>query len=348
MKDVLTLARQFRAELLANDADAQAAVLRAYDALWQGLNAEIERVVTQIQAKGSSPSLLFQRQRLEQLQHELADEINRVAGTASEITLRNQARVVEWARSHSLQMMESAGRTARLRFNFSNLATDEIRHLIGIARDGSPVRNIFNEIARSLSIESGEAIKNALIEGMALGSNPRRIAAAVRKQVDGGPDRELNPRTVTRLNAAVRQEVLGAYREATRLSYQDNAKVLAGWIWTATRSATTCIICWAMDGTVFPADAPLISHVNCRCVMRPLLPGQSPGETGADAFAKLARGVQKDILGDLAFAAYEDGLLELKDFVGIMSSERWGDSRFRRGLDDIIGKSTVHKLRLKQ
>jgi len=38
-------------------------------------------------------------------------------------------------------------------------------------------------------------------------------------------------------------------------------------------------------------------------------------------------------------------MVELKDFVGIRSDQRWGDSRFRRSLEDIIGKATVKKLR---
>jgi len=94
-----------------------------------------------------------------------------------------------------------------------------------------------------------------------------------------------------------------------------------------------------------PAGEPLVSHITCYCVARPLLPGQSPGESGPAGFANLEPGVQKAILGDLAFSAYESGLVELGDFVGVATDPQWGDSRFRKGLEQIIGKAEVQKLR---
>lgn len=347
MSDSLTLARQFREALLRRDAAAQAEVLRAYERIWKKLSAEIERVVTQIQARGNAPSLIFEQRRLQQLQHQVAKEINGVAATASEVTLREQARVVEQAREHSTRLMQAAG--PRLSVNFASLAREELQHLIGVAQDGSPVADVFKAVGREMGLASGDVIKNGLIEGLALGQNPKRIAAVIRDKVRGiQGQRERDPKVVQRLNTNVRQSILGSYREATRLGYAANSELLSGWVWTAVRSATTCIVCWAMDGRVFPADQPLVSHVNCRCVMRPLLPGQSPGQLGPEAFGKLERGVQKDILGDLAFSAYELGQVKLDDFVGIRTDDRWGDSRFRRGLEEIIGKAEVQKLRKKQ
>ena len=350
MSDALILARQFRANLLRRDAAAQAEVLRAYETVWEKLSDEIERVASQLQKKGSSPSLLFEQNRLGQLQDELAAEILDVAKKAGKITLREQSKVVDLAREHSARLMKAAATDARVRISFASLAKDEIRHLVGVMQDGSPVAQAFRKLGQQMGLESAEPIKKALIEGMALGRNPRSIAAAVRREVDAGftPGRvtRSDPRVVRVLNMGIRHQVLGAYREATRLNYEDNKKLLSGWVWTATRSATTCVICWAMDGTIFPADEPFVSHVNCRCVMRPLLPGQTPGQLGPAAFNKLEPGVQKEILGDLAFKAYDSGMVKLEDFVGVRSDPRWGDSRIRLGLENIIGKPNVEKLRL--
>ena len=353
MSDSLTLARKFRSNLLHLDAAAHDEVLRAYQAIWRHLSDEIERVAKKLRDGGNSPSLLFQHDRLQKLQDELAIEIVDVAKKAGAITLREQSRVVELARAHSLRLMQAAAvDRPRVRVNFGSLPKDELRHLVGVMQDGTPVAQAFRKLGADLGIQSGDAVKNALLEGMAMGSNPRRIAAAVRRQVDEGftPGRvtRTDPRVVRALNMGIRHQVLGAYREATRLSYEDNQRLLSGWVWTATRSATTCVICWAMDGTVFPPSESLVSHFNCRCVMRPLLPGQSPGEKGKDAFRKLEPGVQKEILGELAFKAYDADLVELTDFVGMKSNPRWGDSRVRLGLEEIIGKREVENLRLSQ
>lgn len=351
MSDSIILARQFRASLLRRDAAAQAEVLRAYESIWKKLTADIERVAEKIKAAGNSPSLLFEKDRLQQLQDELAIEIGQVARKAGAITTREQADVIELARAHSVRLMQAAATDKRVRINFARLPKDELHHLVGVMQDGTPVAQAFRKLAKSMGIESGEAVKSALLEGMATGANPRRIAAAVRRQVDEGftPGRvtRSDPRVVRALNIGVRHQVLGAYREATRLNYERNQRLLSGWVWTATRSATTCVICWAMDGKVFPPGEPLVSHLNCRCVMRPLLPGQKAGEPGADAFRKLEPGVQREILGDLAFNAYDSGMVKLEDFVGMKTDLRWGDSRYRLGLEDILGKANVQKLRLR-
>lgn len=352
MSDSLTLALKFRQALLRREAAAQEEIIRAYEGIWKDLTIEIERVAGKLQAGGNSPSLLFEQGRLKELQDQLAIEISDVAQKAGAITTREQAQFVELARAHSVRLMEAgANEIKAIRVNFASLAKDELRHLVGVMQDASSVAGAFRKLGQQIGLDSAEPVKRALLRGMALGSNPRQIAAAVRREVDVGfqPGRvtRSDPRAVRLLNMGIREQVMGAYREASRLTYDENKKLLGGWAWTAKRSATTCIICWAMDGQVFPADAPLVSHVSCHCVMRPLLPGQDSGETGPDAFNKLERGVQKEILGDLAFNAYDSGMVQLKDFVGTGSDMRWGDFRFRRGLEDIIGKSTVQKMRLR-
>lgn len=346
MSDALILARQFRARVLQRDAVAQAEVLRAYEKIWTRLAAEIERIATQINDAGSSPSLSFEQQRLRSLQDQLSIEIDRLTSFTSTLTVRNQSAVVTAARTQSAQLMKAAGSDAGARVAFASLAKEELEHLIGIAQDGSPVRDVFRQIARTMKLESAEVIKDELVSGVAQGKNPRAIARSIRQTIDDQQNGQEDPRAVRRLNTAVRHQVLGSYREATRLSYEQNQHLLGGWVWTSTRSATTCVLCWARDGEVFPAGTPFVSHLNCRCVARPLLPRQSPGQAGTDAFSKLEVGVQRDILGDTAFSAYESGMLNLKDFIGIRTDLRWGDSLYRRSLEDILGRGVVRKLRM--
>lgn len=345
MSDALILARQFRAALLQRDAAAQMQILRAYEQIWTRLSGEIERVVQQIQDAGTSPALVFEQERLQQLQDKLAIEIDRLVSFTSNLTVKNQSAVVAAARVQAAQLMRAAGRDAGARVSFASLANDELAHLIGRAQDGSPVRGMYHQLARLMKLESGEVVREEVQTGLVLGKNPRAIARAIRQKVDDQQNAQSDPRLVRRLNTAVRQEVLGAYREATRLGYEENKHLLGGWVWTSTRSATTCVLCWAMDGKVFPAGESMVSHLNCRCVMRPLLPGQSPGQLGTDAFGRLERGVQRDILGESALSAYESNMLTLDDFVGFRSDLRWGDSRYRRSLEDILGRATARQLR---
>src|SRR5206468_1456022 len=120
--------------------------------------------------------------------------------------------------------------------------------------------------------------------------------AFVRRQVDAkGDNRERDPKIVRKLNSTYRQAVFTSAREANRESYKANNHIVQGWRWLATHDATTCLICWAMDGEEFDVDTPFASHLNCRCVTTPIIDGDPQRETGPEAFAKLETGFQKQV-----------------------------------------------------
>lgn len=336
------LARRFRAALLRREAAAQSAVLAAYEAVWQRLEAELLRVAAAVAEGGVSA--LFERERLRRLQDHLAEAILELAAEAALFTQIEQNAVIELATRHAPELLQAAAHGARA--TFARLPVDALKHLVGVAQDGSPVSEVFAQVGREMGLASAEPLKQALIEGVALGEHPHKMAARVRAAVDAkGDNPQRDPAVVRRLNLNYREQVLGAYREATRLNYEANARVLAGWRWLATRDPRTCVICWAMDGTVFPADAPMVKHIACRCVMAPLVNGADAGETGPEAFAKLAPGFQQQILGASGYEAYARGDLELHDLIATRHHERWGDSLYRRGLEDVLrGKPTAGNL----
>ena len=298
MSDVLQLALKFRAALLRREAAAQRAMLDAYKAVWEKLAEEVAKAGGQVAAAGgeATPAQLFVERRLQKLQDQLAVAINSLAAAASRRTQSEQSAVIRLAREHAAALLARAGRganTARgVAVTFARLPESALTHLVGVAQDGSPVDQLFARIAREMSLESKQVVKRSLVQGVALGWHPNRITAHVRRQVDDtGDNPQRDPKAVRRLNGVMRQQVLGAYREASRLSYEEHKDVLAGWRWTAARGPRTCVICWAMDGTIFPTDTPLQSHPNCRCVMVPVRHGEAARESGAEAFAGLEEGV---------------------------------------------------------
>ena len=76
--------------------------------------------------------------------------------------------------------------------------------------------------------------------------------------------------------------------------------------------------------------------------MLPVLDEDESFETGAEKFAALEPGFQKQILGsEVAHEAYVRGEVQLDDFVGLRDSERWGLSRYRRSLREIKAARVV-------
>ncbi len=348
---VYTLAASFRAALLQREERAQAEILRAYEAAWEAIELELAKVTTQIEASpdgDASPSLQLEQRRLRELERQVVEAIREVARTASDVTLREQTAVVRAAESQAATLIKTkrlAGSAVEAGVVFDRLPADVIQQLVGFASDGTPVRAAFERLAIDLGLETGARVRDALTQGVTLGWSPTQIARKVRREAEargGNPMRA--PAVVRRLNTLVRTETFRAYREATREVYQANKRLLRGWRWVSAKSPTTCVVCWAMDGQVFKLTEPMQSHLNCRCVTVPTIIGEKEKyETGAERFAKLEPGVQRDLLGDAAFEAYRAGRLSLQDLVGVRTSEQWGVSRFRRSLKDVLGSDEFVK-----
>jgi len=177
---------------------------------------------------------------------------------------------------------------------------------------------------------------NTLIEGLALGHNPRETAREMRDALGGDLARALK---------ISRTETLRAYRESTRRSYEENRDLIVGWYWMAGKDARTCAACLAMDGTLHKLDEPLDDHPNGRCTMIPALDpslgikgaprgGQLTWQAGSDWFAEQDEETQRKVLGDAGYDAYQAGAIELSSLVGQSESKVWGTTRRVVGLQE--------------
>lgn len=358
--DVYALAAQFRNQLLRRDARAGAELLSAYNVAFDSIQEELTNIARQLGASktDASPSLFSQQQKLRALQQQVVDAINDLGQQAATITTRDQRTAALTAPQQAARLVKAATEatgeasaavmTAEASGAFNRLPADVIREVVGVSAKGSPVQDMFAAIARDLGLETGERIKRAMVQGITLGWSPDRIAHLVRREADargGNPKR--NPAVVRRLHGAVRNETLRAYREATRATYLENGDVVQRWRWVSRRSPTTCIVCWSQDGKTFPLNTPFASHQNCRCVQTPVLADEKQDYvTGPEAFAKLEEGVQRDILGESAFNSLRNGEIGgIDDFVELRTSAKWGSSRARRSLEEVLfGKRTARSL----
>lgn len=234
--------------------------------------------------------------------------------------------------------MKFASGEAGVSGSFSTFPHEAFTQLVGVSR-GNPIHEIFSDLAEDLGDVTADRIKQALIRGVAMGESPDRVTRRIMREAaaqDGNPTRP--PVVVRRLQMTVRNETFRAYREATRLVYKQSS-IVKGWRWVSRQSPLTCVVCWANDGKVFPLNTPFASHPNCRCVSTPVLDNEEAYITGPEAFDELEPGVQKSILGDRAFAAFAAGDIDsLEDFVKVVRSRKWGESRVRRSLEQLLGR----------
>jgi hypothetical protein len=347
--DVYKLVASYRIKLLRRDAGAQRELQVAYDQAFKAINEELTNTARQLEASGpgASPALLQQHGRLKDLQDQVSEAMSDLGHKAGNIATREQRLSVTAARDEAVQLIESkaarvavrAGASAQVTGVFNRLPSDVIAELVGVSAKGTPVRIVFEGIARDLGLSTSERITKALVQGVSLGWHPDRIARQVRREADakgGNPMR--SPAVVSRLHGAVRNEMLRAYRETTRATYQENDNVVKKWRWVSRQSPSTCVVCWSQDGRTFPLSTPFASHPHCLCVQTPVLDGEREKYiTGPERFETLEESVQREILGDKAFDAFAAGELEeIEQLVRLVQSNKWGPSRTRVSLEEAL------------
>ena len=321
-------ARKARAAEVARAAKVERALVKAYQTAWGNLKAEVEKAaVTLKAAKATSTSAVYRQieqatgQRLEGL---AAAEIRyQVSLTAYRITDAQAEAVAAGLLSADEAITAITGEHAR------QIPVQALRHIIGYTTDGQPLGLLLAE----LPADAGQRVRAALIQGVANGHNPRKIARLTRESLGGNMARAL---TISRT------EILRAHRVATLATYRENSDVVTGWQWYAQLDATTCPVCIAMHGSIEPSEDDFDTHPNCRCTAIPVvnetdqLVAPPEVEAGPDWFDRQPASFQQKVLGPGKYQAYRDGTITLPDLVQRTHSERWGGGRRERSLTNTL------------
>lgn len=344
----------FRAQLLAHEQQANAAIEQAYAhvlaTIQPRLNALYDQMVNELGKSDKIPiSWLYEANRLEALKQFLSGQIDHF-GALSLIQAGQMQRVGVRLGQQAGQALLEATLPIGVRWTFGMPSPKAIAELVGMTQAGSPLADLF----RGFGTEAAENVGKALIRGVTLGDNPRKVAADVQDALGVSRARAL---TISR------QEMLRCYKSANLETYRANDDTVDQWRWTADKSGRTCAVCISMDGSLHDLSEDMESHVQCRCapvpvtkswedILGPLgidvssIPetGQYDYQSGTDWFDKQDAATQQSILGSkAAYAAYKDGELSLKDLVGKSYSSDWGGSRYQKSLKDAIGAKKASK-----
>ncbi len=333
MPDIYEIAEAHRRALLAAERQAASAMVQAYGQAWQRIRTQLDDLLYRIagaRAAGQEVGTgwLFQAERLSILQQQVEAEIRQFARYAEQSIITQQAEAVRVAQEHAQQLtLTGLGEPPPgVLVTFARLPTGALTDLVGFLQDGSPLRELLDE----LGPEASQAVRKALITGVATGQGPRTIARWIRQELGGNLARAL---TISRT------EVLRSYRTASLRTYQANRDVVKGWIWHSARDRRTCMACIAMHGSFHTLEERLDDHVRGRCSMVPVtktwaelgyrdIPDRRPPiEPGPEWFARQPEAVQRQMLGPARYAAWKDGAFDLRDLVGRRRNPRWGSMR---------------------
>lgn len=193
-----------------------------------------------------------------------------------------------------------------------------------------------------LTEDAVQAMRRALIAGVATGAHPTEAARAMVGQVEGAFNGGL-----TRAINIARTEMLDAYRHTSAAVHAANADVLDGWTWVATLDRRTCPSCWAMHGTHHPLDqAGPWDHQQGRCARMPKVKSWAelgiPGVEGEDltpdaekVFAALPPDDQLAIMGPGRLALLTAGRINWADLAVRRDNQAWRPSYVPRPVREL-------------
>jgi SPP1 gp7 family putative phage head morphogenesis protein len=315
MPDILSIADQFRRSLLARERKAATRLITAYGTAWNRIKKNLDKLTEDIsdaRAKGEPVNQfwLIRQERYFALLQQVGAEIAKFSDFAESTITKQQSAAVKAGLSDSVAMMEEAAGTGAV---FNKLPAAAVENLVGTLGNGSPLRTLLDRLAPS----ARSIVEQGLIEGVALGRNPRAIASQIRAGLGGN---------MTRALSIARNESLRAYRTASLQNYRQNGDLISGWTWRSSRSRRSCLACIALDGKFFPLTEPMKFHSRCRCTLIPTLRGVKV-DKGVDWFKDQPAETQREIIGtDKGYELYKRGELKLEDFVGLKANPAWGDA----------------------
>src|SRR5262245_48539253 len=247
-------------------------------------SADLAQAIEEARSKGEviSPSWLSREKRYKDLLRQATAEMKRFASIAEKTITDSQQQAANAALRDTADLMAAAAAEANISATFNRLPTGAVENLVGFLGDGSPLKDLLDELPK----DGKKIVQDGLIDAISTGIGPAATARKIRDGLEGNQMRAL---------MISRTETLRAYRTATHQTYQANSKVLSGWTWRSSRSRRSCAACIALDGVFQQVSEPMRAHVRCRCVMVPTVK-RVKVDRGVDWFDDQPEDVQREIL----------------------------------------------------
>jgi hypothetical protein len=336
---------KFRNQLLAHQEQAERQLEAWYQHVLATIQPQLDALYKQIGDMQQSdetihPSWLYEKNRLNNIKQLIINHIGTFAYNAGQVVEHLQSVGVMLGRQSASAQLEATV-PAGLSYQFGVPSLKAITDMVGTLQDGSPLADLFSTFGE----QAAKDVQSALVTGLTLGDNPRKVARDVQQALN-------IPRT--RALTIARDQLITPYRSAALETYNANSDVTNGWVWSADLSSRSCAACIALNGSVHDLSEDFASHNNCRCAPVPqtkswadILPGVDLSgiedtsvqvQDGSEWFDQQDASTQRQILGsNAAYAAYKDGAITLKDLVGKQHSEAWGTSRYQKSLKEALG-----------
>ena len=320
---VVQVMRGFKAALLARE---QVQIQRMADrwlVVERTLRGQMELAARDLEAekrtgKAVSQWKLARMERYQDLLRQLEQQMAEYNRYAEAEIMTQQNSYGQLGIDHGVQAINASYAEAAVRGSFNVLPVDAIQEMVGLLGDGSPLATLLTDAYGT----AAEQMSAALLQGTALGWNPRKTAAAMSDGIASG---------LGRILTTARTEQLRVYLEANRQQYEHSG-VVEGFVRLVAHDNRTCMACLAAEGEWFPVAEALYDHPNGRCSSVPKVDGvRFPAFTrGVDWFRAQPEPLQYDMIagqvGKEAAQRWLDGDIDFERFYTKRPNRVWGAS----------------------
>lgn len=349
-RETLRLVNGLRIAILATLDAADEQILRAWGNAWNELATEWDHAISDLVAasndgKWPTAAQIGRAQRVQNAlkltREALLDLAAGLPVMVSEQLPQLTKDAVEWQdRLIASQYPSQAGSAADVIKGLSQVDPDALAAIV--KRTAGRVTSL----SQPLSAQAEAAMRAALVRGVAVGDNPRRVAADMLQRVEGGFNGGR-----TRALVIARTEMLDAHRNASRAQNKANTDILTGWEWLSALDRRTCPACWSKHGTIHkPDEAGPNGHQQCRCTRLPAVaswkdlgfdveepPSLMP--SAPDVFASMSREDQLAVMGRQRLELLDAGRIDWSDLARQRSNPGWRDSWVPTPLSDLLARA---------
>jgi hypothetical protein len=327
---VVQLMREFKANLLAEEETTMRAMAKRWMRMEQNLEAQMTALASEIQETlkaGQMPSaaLVRQHERYAKLVYQAHDEMTKYIQYADETISSSQASAIENGIRHAADAIRATFRDAGVIGDYFDLLPKEaLEAMIGLVGDGTPLERYLRRIYG----DATDGMTQALVDGLAQGLSPAKIAEQMRDGFGMGLNHALN---------TARTESLRAY-QAGSLSQYRKSGVVRGWKRLARHDGNTCAGCLFSEGQFFSNEQEFEEHNQGRCMSVPCVEGvNDPSWTsGKDWFYGQNPELQASILGPGRYEAWQNGA-SLDRMFKRVSDPVWGGAYVPTPVEELVG-----------
>lgn len=326
--EILDVALRYKADLAARET----AAMQTMAARWLGVMRQLDEEIAalartmaerRMQGLEVTAGYLYRSERYQVLLQQAYGQFIRYEDFAADLISRNTQLFGRLGQEYGLGLLDVL--EPGIAGSFERLPVGAIETIAGMAAQGSPLRALLAE-AWPHAIER---TTSALVQGVALGYGPQRIARMMREGMSGGLNRAL---------VISRTETMRAYRTNKEQVWRESGLV-EGMQRVATHDRRTCPACLMRDGEFIPIGETLAEHPSGRCGAIPCRKRSElhRWQYGPEWLEEQPASTQVAILGRGRYDAWQAGRIDLRDIPAVVQNDTWGPTLRARGVAELVG-----------